>query len=70
MSLLDDQDGPEPVNVLEYLEAFGLSKEQAFNIVLHLVLTRTYVFPAEAREAASELGIDIPYVHPGDGRMH
>lgn len=68
--ILDDQDEPTPVNVLDFLEAFGLSRTEAFNIVLHMLLTRTYVFPAEAREAAAELGIQLPYVHPGDSRMH
>jgi hypothetical protein len=72
MSLLNDMDEqePEPVNVLDYFEAFGLSRQEAFSIVLHLLLTRTHVYPSEAREAAAELGIHIPFVHPGDGRMH
>jgi hypothetical protein len=71
MGLLDhDEEDPEPVNVLEYLEALGMTHQQAFSIILHLLLTRTQVYPFEAREAAAEIGIDIPFVHPGDGRMH
>ncbi len=68
--VLDDKEDPEPVNVLDYFEAFGMPRQEAFNIVLHLLLTRTYVFPQEAREAAAELGIQLPFVHSGDGRLH
>lgn len=68
--MIDDDLDPEPVNVLEFLEGFGLSRNDACNVILHLVLTRTYVFPTDAREAAAELGFHIPFVHPGDGRMH
>lgn len=70
MNLLDEAEEPEPVNALDFFEAFGLSRTEAFNLVLHLMLTRTYVFPAEAREAAAELGFNLPYVLPGDGQMH
>ena len=70
MSLLDEFEEPEPVNALDYFEAFGLTRLEAFNLVLHLMLTRTYVLPADAREVAAELGFNLPYVHPDNGRMH
>lgn len=70
MTLWFDREDPEPVNALEYLCGFGISEPQAISIILHLLLTRTYVIASEAREAAAELGVEIPYVHPGDSRMH
>jgi hypothetical protein len=70
MTMLDEFEEPEPVNALDFFEAFGLSRSEAFNLVLHLMLTRTYVFPAEAREAAAELGFNLPYVQPDNGLLH
>jgi hypothetical protein len=68
--MLGDEKEPEPVNVLDFFETFGMTRAEAINVVLHLLLTRTYVYPSEAREAAAELGIQLPFVHPGDDRMH
>jgi hypothetical protein len=70
MSLLDNDEGPEPVNALEYLQTFGVDQQQAYQILLHLLFTRSWVMPSDVRECAAELGINLPYVHPGDTRMH
>lgn len=71
MSLLDNEEGPEPVNAMDFLEEHGLEKNQAVNVLLHLLFTRTYVFPSEVREAAAELGFVLPFI-PQDhsGLMH
>ena len=70
MSLFDEPQEEEAVNALEYFQALGLTPEQAVGIVLHMLLTQSYVLEGDARRAAADLGIPIPYVHPGDGRMH
>ena len=70
MSLFDNDEEPEPVNALEYLTAFGVSSADAYQILLHLIFTKSYVMPSDVRQSAAELGINLPYVHPGDSRMH
>jgi hypothetical protein len=72
VSILDELDGGGdlPVNAMDYFQSFGLSETEVFNVLLHLLFTRTYVMASDAREAAAELGIQLPYVHPGDDRMH
>lgn len=70
MSLLDDSETPEFVNVLDFLDYWGIDREKAFHIVLHLLLTQSFADPNDVRTAAAELGSPIPFVHPGDGRMH
>ncbi len=70
MSLLDQEDEPDIVNVLSFYRDHGLTDAQAMQVLLHLLFTRTYAIATDAREAATELGYDIPYVLPGDGKTH
>ena len=71
MGILDSDDAePEIVNILSFYKEHGLSDTQAMQLVLHVLLTRTYAIATDAREAALELGFDIPYVLPGDGKTH
>jgi hypothetical protein len=70
MNLFDEPEEREFVNVLDFLTHWGIDREQAFHIVLHILLTQSYADPADVRAAAADFGTPIPYVHPGDGRMH
>ena len=71
MGLLDDDEmDPQIVNVLEFYRSYGISDQAAFQLVLHILLTRTYAVEADAREAAHELGIDIPFIFPSNGTLH
>ena len=71
MSLEDFGDAEQRVvNIYDYYRAHGLSDNQAIHLVLHLLLTRTYAAEADAREAALELNIEIPFVFEDNGLMH
>lgn len=64
------EDDPQIVNIFEFGRAHGLSDQAAMQLVLHMLITRTYAVEADAREAASELGIFIPFVFPDNGTLH
>lgn len=70
MPLDDDEPEISFVNVLDYYKAHGIGEAAAIAIVLHLVLSRSYAAVSDAREAALELGYELPYVMPSDGRIH
>lgn len=61
---------PEIINIFDFYKAHGLSDFVATQLVLHLLLTRTYGFEADARDCALELNIELPFVFPGDGKIH
>lgn len=69
MSLNEDEKD-KPVNVLDFFREHGLDDRVAFQLVLHMLLTRSYAYQDEAREVALELGVDIPFVFPGNGVTH
>lgn len=69
--LIDDDDvSPQIVNVYEFFKSFGMSEHATYQIILHMLLTRTYAVESDARECADELGFKIPYIIPGNGVTH
>ena len=70
MSLFSDDTEPEIVNIYDFYRSHGLSDHAAVQVVLHMLLTRTFAQESDARECARELGYNIPYVFPSSGTMH
>jgi hypothetical protein len=60
----------EVVNVFEYYKSFGLSDFVATQLVLHMLMTRTYCVESDAREIAAELNISLPYIMTGNDTSH
>lgn len=67
---LDNEDEPPIVNAFDFYRSYGLSEHTAISLVLHMLLTRSYCLEADAREAALEMNITLPYVFPDNGRTH
>ena len=71
MGLLDEHDDdPQIVNIFDFYKLHGLADQTVYQLVLHCLLTRSFALEADARAAALELGIVIPYVFPDNGQMH
>jgi hypothetical protein len=69
MSLFDESE-PAIVNVYDFFKDHGLSDHLATQLVLHMLLTRTYGLEAEARACAAELNILLPYIFPDSGTIN
>ncbi len=68
--LLESNDEPPVVNAFEFYRSYGLSEHTAISLVLHMLLTRSYCLEADAREAAMEMNITLPFVFSDNGKTH
>lgn len=70
MNLFNEDDEEPLVNLYEFYRFHGVGDVATMQMVLHILLTRSYGAESEARTVAAQFHIDIPYVLPDTDNTH